>query len=201
MQIGRGIPHDIFGLDDIALLTRISGDLVGIRGRMTNEKDMQDRLDVEALGKIDGDDQRLAQFLPAFLAALERFAAQLERKDRILENKEERLRGLDHEIVQLRAAIAKLQRNNEETRRTFNAAQVERQHTIDRLQEEIEKLRAMLDHSQELHRVGIVRSNQIEIANTRAQIAQVDTMIAQIQRSFFWRLKTRISNLRAAVRR
>ena len=213
---------------------------------MTNMVAMQDRLEVQALKNIVGDDDRLAQFFSASLAVIERFSGQLERKDRSLDLKEERLRSLDHEIVQLRAAIAKLQRASDDTRRAFNAAQLERQRTIERLCDEIEVFRAMHEGSRVLEdanvrvsntaalgasRVGprqnnldkggiaragtpeelrderkqLVRSNQIEIDRTRAQIAEVDAMITAIQRSFFWRVKVRLamlrSSLRAAVRR
>lgn len=208
---------------------------------MTNTHAMQDRLEVQALKNIVGDDDRLAQFFSASLAVIERFSGQLERKDRSLDLKEERLRSLDQEIVQLRAAIAKLQRASDDTRRAFNAAQLERQRTIERLGDEIEVLRAMHEGSRVLEdanvrvsdtaalgasRVGprqnnlgkggiaragtpeelrdererLVRSNQIEIDRTRAQIAEVDAMIAAIQRSFFWRVKARLTMLRSSVR-
>ena len=208
---------------------------------MTNMVAMQDRLEVQALRNIAGDDDRLAQFFSASLAVIERFSGQLERKDRSLDLKEERLRSLDHEIVQLRAAIAKLQRASDDTRRAFNSAQLERQRTIERLGDEIEVLRAMHDGSSVLEdanihvshtaavgasRVGprhnklgkggiaragtpeelrderkrLVCSNQIEIDRTRAQIAEVDAMIAAIQRSFFWRVKMRLTMLRSSVR-
>lgn len=200
---------------------------VGIRIPMTNTVAMQDRLEVQSLKNIVGDDDRLAQFFSASLAVIERFSDQLERKDRSLDLKDERLRSLDHEIVQLRAAITKLQRSNDDARRSFNAAQLDRQRTIERLGDEIEVLRAKHEKSRALEdpnvrvvprqknlgivRAGtpeelrderdwLVRSNQAEIDRTRAQIAEVDAMIAAIQRSFFWRIKMRLAMLRSSVR-
>lgn len=106
---------------------------------------MHDRLDAQVLKNSIGEDERRSQFYAASLAAIERFSEQLDRKDRHLELKDERLQTLERELVQLRAAIASLQRTNDDARSAYNAAQIDRQRTIDRLYVEIEELRGLRD--------------------------------------------------------
>jgi len=185
---------------------------------------MQERLEVLSSENVIGsEDATRAQFYAACAAAIERLTEQLDRRDRAIELKDERQQSLDREILQLRAAIVNSQRSNEDARAAYNTASTDRQRALDRLGDEVKELRNLRDALREsdaargalieknlaleteLARVvrlskEVTARNEAEIELTRAQIAQVDSMILQIHRSFFWRLKTRLSILRSPLR-
>lgn len=206
---------------------------------MTKTPHMQERLDGQSPKNFVDDDDGRAQFYAASIAVIERLTEQLDRRDRSIALKDERQQGLDQEIVQLRAAIANLQRSNVDARSAYNAGQVDRQRTIEInelrslheslrksdesraalieknlvLETAVRELRSELasereeraSEREERARVvalskEITARNHIEIERTRVQIAQVDAMIAQIHRSFFWKLKGRLSMLRSPLR-
>jgi chromosome segregation ATPase len=96
-----------------------------------------------------GDDDRQSKFYAASLAAIERFSEQLDRKDRLAEKKDERMQALEREVVVLRASTASLQRANDDARSAYNAAQIDRQVTLDRMVAEIDELRSVRDELRE----------------------------------------------------
>jgi len=206
--------------------------VVGIGSSSDEDADMQERSESQSPKSFVDDDGGSAGFYAASIAVIERLTEQLDRRDRSIALKDERQQGLDQEVVQLRAAIANLQRSNVDARSAYNAGQVDRQRTIElnelrslhgslrksdesraalveknlALETAVRELRAELA-SARLERARVVAlskeitaRNRIEIERTRVQIAQVDAMIAQIHRSFFWKLKGRLSMLRSPLR-
>lgn len=158
---------------------------------------MQERLEGQALKDTVGDDDRQTAFYAATLAAIERFSEQLDRKDRYLERKDERLQVLERENAQLRTAVANLQRTKDDIRSSYIAVLSDRHLTIERLHDEIAELERSLAARERSHLIAL---NELEIDRTRAQMAEIDGLIAQIQRSFFWRLKLRLGTLRTPLR-
>lgn len=208
---------------------------------------------------LPGDDDRQAKFYAASLAAIARFSEQLDREDRLVEKKDERAQALEREIVALRTTIASLQRANDDARSAYDAAQSDRQRTVDRFTAEIIELRLVRDDlrasdlargkllgklaemrteyardfqavradteyardreamradaeaalATERERVVALsretteraqRLDAVELERTRAQIAEVDALIGQIHRSFFWKIKLALGTVRSPLR-
>ncbi len=136
--------------------------------------------------------QRQSNFYAASLAAIERFSEQLDRKDRLVEKKDERAQSLEREIVALRASIASLQRTNDDVRSAYNAAQADRQRTIDRLTAEIDELRSVSD---ELRASDLAR---IELLKEMSELRQDEVRASDLARA---ELLNEMSEMRVAFER
>jgi len=131
-----------------------------------------------------GDDDRQSKFYAASLAAIERFSEQLDRKDRLAEKKDERMQALEREVVVLRASTASLQRANDDARSAYNAAQIDRQVTLDRMVAEIDELRSVRDELREsdlargqlLGKIAVLRTESARDRETvRVGTAELET--------------------------
>ena len=131
-----------------------------------------------------GDDDRQSKFYAASLAAIERFSEQLDRKDRLAEKKDERMQALEREVVVLRASTASLQRANDDARSAYNAAQIDRQVTLDRMVAEIDELRSVRDELREsdlargqlLGKIAVLRMESArDRENVRVETAELET--------------------------
>jgi len=131
-----------------------------------------------------GDDDRQSKFYAASLAAIERFSEQLDRKDRLAEKKDERMQALEREVVVLRASTASLQRANDDARSAYNAAQIDRQVTLDRMVAEIDELRSVRDELREsdlargqlLGKIAVLRTESARDRETvRVGTAEIET--------------------------
>ncbi len=132
------------------------------------------------------ENHRQSNFYAASLAAIERFSEQLDRKDRLVEKKDERAQSLEREIVALRASIASLQRTNDDVRSAYNAAQSDRQRTIDRLTAEIGELRSVRDElrASDLARAELLNEMsemRIEFARERGDALRVSDLAREEQ--------------------